>query len=393
MSTKVGVGVSINRDPKKAGFEAAEKALKNASIEKADFVFMFSTVGYPQEELLKSVNQVIKDTPLIGCSGEGVIAPGEAIESNFSVVVSVIKSDEFFFKNGISENLQKDPISAGKTISNNINENPIGLFIFPDFTVNFDKLLIGIEENLQNKKTIPIWGAVAGDNFAFKKTYQYYNDKVLSEGVSWAILYGKTEIAAAVIHGCIPIGSKRYITKCKENIIYEIDNIPADQVMSEYLSEETVKNWDTSQVLGELCPGFKVENRQSGQEEFYIRAILGGRDKETGAIIIPTEIKEGTPIWMTRRDKDKIVKSFDVIAERINNQLNLKTAKLIFHFECAGRGKIILREQQKINSLKNLQSKINNKIPWIGFYSYGEIAPVGNKNCFHNFTSIVIALY
>ena len=48
MTTKAGVGTSHHHNPNVAGREAAEQALKEASIAKADFVFMFATVGYDQ---------------------------------------------------------------------------------------------------------------------------------------------------------------------------------------------------------------------------------------------------------------------------------------------------------------------------------------------------------
>ena len=31
-------------------------------------------------------------------------------------------------------------------------------------------------------------------------------------------------------------------------------------------------------------------------------------------------------------------------------------------------------------------------VPWIGFYSLGEIAPIGEQNHFHNFTSVLTAV-
>lgn len=87
-----------------------------------------------------------------------------------------------------------------------------------------------------------------------------------------------------------------------------------------------------------------------------------------------------------------MIASFDRVADDILRQLGSRPAKLILHFECAGRGKIILREQQKMSLMRNLQQRIGVDTPWAGFYCYGEIAPVGGRNCFHNFTSIVTVI-
>jgi hypothetical protein len=44
MSTQVGIGKSIHRNPKIAASEAVEMALETGAIEKTEFVFMFSSV-------------------------------------------------------------------------------------------------------------------------------------------------------------------------------------------------------------------------------------------------------------------------------------------------------------------------------------------------------------
>ena len=66
---------------------------------------------------------------------------------------------------------------------------------------------------------------------------------------------------------------------------------------------------------------------------------------------------------------------------------------MVFQFDCAGRGKVILRDQQKAQLLETLQQKIQPDGPWMGLYTYGEIGPVGDRNCFHTYTAVVLAVY
>src|SRR3712207_9368965 len=94
MTTTAGVGISRHHNPNVAGREAAEQALKKAGVDKPDFVFMFASVGYDQHSLLRAVREATGGAPLCGCSGEGTISGDDADESNFSVVVMVISSDE-----------------------------------------------------------------------------------------------------------------------------------------------------------------------------------------------------------------------------------------------------------------------------------------------------------
>ena len=117
MAIQAGVGVSHHRNPKVAGQEAAEKALAAAGVEKPDFSFMFATVGYNQQALLNAVREATKGAPLCGSSGGGVIAGGEADESNFAVGVMAISSDQLRFSHGMATRLKQDPTEVGRAIA------------------------------------------------------------------------------------------------------------------------------------------------------------------------------------------------------------------------------------------------------------------------------------
>src|SRR3712207_1103503 len=153
MTTKAGVGMSRHHNPNVAGREAAEQALKNADIVKPDFVFMFASIGYDQHSLLRAVRETTGGAPLSGCSAEGTINGDDADESNFSVVVTAISSDELRWTNGLATGIGDDPRAVGNQVAQellpDLSAETIGLFIFPDGrTVNLEHFFGGFEENL-----------------------------------------------------------------------------------------------------------------------------------------------------------------------------------------------------------------------------------------------------
>ena len=396
MAIKASVGMSRHRNPIMAGREAAESALKNAGIDQPDFVFMFATVGYNQQALLKSVREATGQAPLCGCSAEGVIIACDDDESNFSVAVMVIKSDELHFSSGIASGLQQNSKDVGQRVAESIRpdikSDTVGMFVFPDgLTVNFDNFVEGIEETLQLDRFLPMWGGAAGENWNWKQTYQYCNDEIVSDGVAWALLSGNIKAVSAVNHGCMAMGMERKITRAEGATIYEIDGKPTLEVLKEYIPAEEIEKWTT--VVGVFSLGFKAPGYAKEQDEYIIRAMIGGKDDETGSVTLPTVVSEGDSIWMTRRDQAKIGQSVDRIGDEIKSQLNGHQAKLVFQFDCAGRGKVILRDQQKKQFLSTLQKKFDYEVPWLGFYSYAEIGPMKDNNCLHNYTAVITALY
>src|SRR5215207_7765511 len=199
MTTKAGVGTSHHHNPNVAGREAAEQALKEASIAKADFVFMFATVGYDQHSLSRAVREATGRAPLSGCSAEGTINGDDADESNFSVVVTAISSDELHWINGLAAGLRAAPRDAGKRVAQDLlphlSAETIGLFVFPDgVSLSLEHFFAGLEGTLSSERFLPMWGGGAGNNYIFgEPTYQYCDDEVVSDGVSYALLSGKAQ--------------------------------------------------------------------------------------------------------------------------------------------------------------------------------------------------------
>lgn len=396
MGTTTGVGYSIHRNPTEAGKEASLKALEQAGITKPDFVFVFATVGYNQEVLIRSIREATARAPLSGCSGEGIITRETVAETNFGVSVMVISSDELRFKNArVKEIDQKADIAGerlGAEIQTFLAEDSIACFLFADGLVfDFDPFLAMFEKSIHRGTPLPVFGGLAADNWASSKTFQYHDDEVFSEGISCVVMSGRGDIAWGINHGCVPVGSKRTITRSKGNIIYEIDGIPALEAMKEYFDEEWQSQWNKTSL--NLCLGFKTpEHIRKGYEEYVIRYMVAKNDQD-GSVTIQSDVRDGDELWIVRRDKELITGGLQTISSQIKDRTGTRKPKFVLQFECVGRGKVVFREQEKIELTRLLQDDIGADIPWIGFYSYGEIGPIKNYNCFHNFTSVVTAVY
>jgi hypothetical protein len=397
VATQAGVGMSRHHNPNVAGREAAEQALEKAGVARPDFVFMFGSIGYDQYSLVSAVRKATGGAPLTGCSAAGTINGEDADESNFSVVVTAISSDELHWTNGIATGLEDDPRAVGKRVANDLmphlSTDTIGLFVFPDgLTENFDHFIAGLEENLPSDRFLPLWGGGAGNNFnAGAPTYQYCDDEVVSDGVSYVLLSGEAQTAWAISHSVIPIGGERIVTRSQGNVIYEIDGKPATEVLKEYLPEHVLtdeRNWLRYAISLALC--FKAPSYMK-DEEYVVRGVPQLSLKD-GSIIVQSDVEEGTSIWFSSREKEKITTGFDRMAQQIEDQLGGEQPELVFQFECVTRGQLMFREQEKLQLLKQFRQSVGPEVPWVGFYTIGEIAPVEEHNDIHRLGSVVLAL-
>src|ERR671910_1175818 len=372
MVTKAGVGMSRNHNPSVAGREAAQQALLKAGVERPDFIFMFGSIGYDQHSLVRAVRETTGGAPLTGCSAEGTINGDDADESSFSVVVTAISSDELTWTNGLAAGLEADPRGVGQRVAKDLlphlSADTIGLFVFPDGVKDFivatnnliDNFFAGLDENLPSERFLPLWGGGAGNNFSnfASPTYQYCDDEVITDGVSYALLSGKTQAGWAISHGCIPIGGERIVTRSQGNIIHEIDGKPAMEVFKEYIPEGTLtdeRDWFPYAVSLALC--FKAPSYMK-DEEYVVRGmpVVSMAD---GSITVQTEVPEGTSVWLSSRDKEKVSNGFDRMAAQIKDQLEGEKPKLVFQFECGTRGKMMFRDQEKLVLQKRFRQSLD----------------------------------
>ena len=90
--------------------------------------------------------------------------------------------------------------------------------------------------------------------------------------------------------------------------------------------------------------------------------------------------------------QEKVSTGFDRMAAQIKEQLGGEKPKLVFQFECATRGKLMFREQEKLQTLERFRQSLDLDAPWVGFYTAGEIGSVEKHNLRHLYTSVVLAL-
>lgn len=395
----ISMGKSNLMEARKAGIAAATEALTNLNNRTPKFALIFATAGYNQEQLLNGITQVIGNIPSSGCSGEGVITPTGSDESSTAVAIMLFASDKISFNSFICCDLQTASHQAGQKLAiaydsfyqqNSPTLNKFGTILaFPDaLTVNTSELFRAIDSSLKNKPLI--LGGTTGDMMQLKKTYQYYNGKVYSDALAAVFMVGEYEIDWVVSHGCEEIGFEHTVTKADKNTIVTIDDEKAWLVMQKYIpTHPTVYK---AEDFFHFCIGESIHFNNPVDDQLLIRTPMGLID-ETGALTFSVEISEGTKIHITRRDPqviaDKVIAAFKELLERNAGKKILG----VLQFDCAGRGRVIYGNNLNKLIFEPLQKLVAPTIPWLGFHTFGEIAPIYNKNLYHNFTAIIGVIF
>jgi hypothetical protein len=143
---------------------------------------------------------------------------------------------------------------------------------------------------------------------------------------------------------------------------------------------------------GAPLTGCSAEGTSYMKDEEHVVRGMPSVSMADGSITVQTEVKEGTSVWLSSRDKEKVSNGFDRMASQIKDQLEGEKPKLVFQFECGTRGKTMFREREKLQILRRFRQSLDPDAPWVGFYTIGEIGPVEGHNLRHLYTSVVLAL-
>lgn len=392
MASKAGTGFSVELGAFTAGAAASRAALAEVGAQ-PDFCLVFGTSGYDSRELLRGVREVFPDATLAGCMGEGVIAGDFADERDRAVSVLAVKSSSLRFAVTTSRRYGTDPEGAASDLvdwlSSRDTHDALALMLFADglagdCTRFLSRLHAGLPPHL------PALGGTAGDAMEFQRTLSFDGTEAVAGAVTAVLVSGSGQVRVGVSHGCEPVGNERMIARAKDGWLYEIDGQSAWSVFKEYLDGDP-DDLNAEGVV-HLCLGERLpEDVAAGYDDYIVRTPLS-LQKETGALFFPGGgLAAPATIQFMRRDPERIRESARRCGEIVRREG--ATPVFVLQVDCAGRGRVMFGSLVAAESITPPRRAVGLEVPWVGFYGYGEIAPLARRPHYHNYSMVLCAVY
>jgi small ligand-binding sensory domain FIST len=235
---------------------------------------------------------------------------------------------------------------------------------------------------------LPVLGGVASGNSSERRTQLYLNGDVFEEGGVAISVGGAVRLAGVISQGCTPIGETWTLTRVERNIIHEIGNRPAYEVLAETfgrLSPDEQRHARGNLFIG-LVVNEYLEDFHRG--DFLIRSLLGA-DPRSGSIAIGALPRAGQTVQFQRRDGTAAREDMNELLARARRDLEGATLYGGCLCSCNGRGKGLFGEPD--HDAKMVQQQLG-PIGLAGFFCNGELGPIGESNFLHSFTA-ALALF
>jgi small ligand-binding sensory domain FIST len=329
--------------------------------------------------LAQVLTETLRPNLLIGCSGEGVIAGSEEVETAPAVTVwAAVLPDVDLHPLRSSFSPTQDQFHLVDWPQPGAEEASFLLLADP-FTTPVQEILGILEERYPGAKAV---GGLAGGGQEAGMNRLILNDHVLDGGLVGVRLTGAVEIRPIISQGCRLIGDRFVVTKAERNLIHELGGVPALerlQTVFESLSEE-----DRQHAHRALHLGIVIDEHRNRFErgDFLIRNLLGA-DRTTGAVAIGDVVQEGQTVQFHLRDAESATEDLNVLlaTDRAGHRHPALGALM---FSCCGRGRGLFGQPNHDAAATTEQL---GPIPIAGFFAQGEIGPIGHRNFLHGYTA------
>jgi small ligand-binding sensory domain FIST len=226
-------------------------------------------------------------------------------------------------------------------------------------------------------------GGLASSGSHEQTTQVYLNGEVFEEGGVAISIGGVVSLIGVTSQGCTPIGETWTLTRVEQNIIHEIGNRPAYQVLAETFNGLSAE--EQNQARGNLFIGLVVNEylEEFHRGDFLIRNLIGA-DPRSGSIAVGALPRLGQTVQFQRRSAAAATEDMEALLARARSNLTAATVYGGCLCSCNGRGRDLFGRPNHDAEL--VQQRLG-PMGLTGFFCNGEIGPVGQRSFLHGFTA------
>ena len=346
-------------------------------------LFFTSCMEADYVRMMAEIRGTFPDIELIGCTTDGEITPGRGFTEDSSALLLLV-SEDICFAAAVAENISTDPEAtigkAYKQALKKLGDEPAAAFLLPDGLTTMDLSLDKIFHSAIGA-SLPIFGGLAGDGFELKKTYQFMGDRVFTDAMPILLVDGKLEIAVNIARGPLPHGDFYKVDKLEGNKVYSIDGVTALEFYERFLGEYT------EEVEISFFP---LAVYGDNEQHFVLRDPVDV-NRADGSVTFLGRLEDPCRVRLTQVTRAETLKSADRGVDYISKRFNDRKPDLVFLFSCTSRRHVLgSRTSEEFRGF----TQENQKIPYFGFYCYGEISPfkTGEPVQFHSDTCVFVGL-
>ncbi|MBL0141281.1 MAG: FIST C-terminal domain-containing protein [Betaproteobacteria bacterium] len=353
-------------------FHPAEAATGIRALVDLDpaLVLAFGALPYFETpDVFEEMRRQFPGAVIAGCSTAGEIGGCQVHDG--ACVVTAIAFDHASARAGATRlRSMADSFDAGVRLGGTLPREELrAVLVFgTGVRINGSALVRGLQSALPREARLS--GGLAADAGAFKRTWTMgpagcADDQIVAVG-----LYGNgLRLAYGSFAGWVAFGPARKVTRCADNVLYELDGERALDVYKRYLGEHAAR-LPASGLL------FPFEMLTAHQEKRGIFRTILGVDEADGSLTLAGDIDPTGYLKLMHSNTERLIDGAETAARTVLEAAGGAPEKgLALLVSCVGR-KLVMgaRVDEEVEAVAAL---LGNGTTVAGFYSNGEIASAG----------------
>lgn len=379
---EVGYGLAKGDDAFATGVEAARQAVSGIRQYAPSLVTVFASVRYDLEEMLRGVQAVVGEVPLVGASTAGEICNGPHHES---VVVTIMASPYLEVTVGLGQRVSQNWQQA---LAQAVSAPGLAPFFSPDDNTAWSELTLQgksafalmfapgetfssilrsfeILEELKrlSQDRLPLIGGCAGDDLRMETNYVLWGGHAYPDSLLLVICQTQLRFGIAMAHGLNPTAQRVMVTCARDHEVLELDGQAAVEVYSSVLghSRESLEGKHltlvTGRPIGTLDP--------YGQYSINVAAYF----TPNGGLRVAQPVSEGTILTVMAGTPESVAAAGREALRKALLRGSITQAATVLAFSCVLRACSL--GDRLVEEIQGMQ-QILPDVPITGFYSMGE---------------------
>lgn len=382
-------------NPKRAILECLDTALGEDNQD-CDLIVLCASIGHDLKALVQQARERCPGARVVGNSCAGVVGREGVSESMKDVALMAVRGREFVLAHvdgitGANSRAKAEELAAQlKRADPRVN---MVYLLASGIDIDNNALIAGVESVLGPQVTL--FGGTSSDNMRGVATFQAVDDRIF-EHAAFAVGFADPtlEVLTMATHGFVATGEPMVATKTHDNRIVELDSQPAWKTFTQRLGLPASATPADTIPIGAAAEALPPSIASEYGNDHILRVIT--HVDADGALVYATQCAEGTRIWLTARDEERIFRDLDRLIAAMETGAGGRKPVAVFQADCLARGRRLfnrIMKEELVHRMQNPFSTDGAPPPWLGMYGFGEYARLGGKNTYHNYTTALAAIY
>jgi len=347
----------------------------------ADLVVVYVTPDHRVDHgrLVARLTLAHPDAVVVGCEGGGVLGSGLEVEGQPGLAVLAATLPGVTLT---AVHLDRHMVTSEDDLATALGPlrdvtDLVGVMVLSDpYTFDLARFIPAASALLP---AVPWFGGQASGRPAPGPHHLIVRGQPVGGGAVCVGLSGNVAIETIVAQGCRPVGAPMFVTRCRQNLLLELDGRPPVEVLKELyeqLPPDDQERFREGQYLGIQMR----DQTEYARGDFVIRHVLGVPDDGVGlAVAAPLQQFQVVQLHV----RDGRTSHEDLLAHFEARSGPHPAGALLF--TCLGRGRGLYGEAH--HDSRCFHDEVG-EVALAGFFANGELGPVHGTPFVHGYTSV-----